>query len=236
MVLPGCTSGDGPPAATQDSDVSASPSHSPQEPEPTPAPSTPAEQTAPIEFRYQPPDPPCVPVSALDTLPASEDGSYALDDRFTEGEARLRAFCAYERSGIGVGPEEDTILEDHVLITSEITLFREWGDSDFAAVYPELPVASDDLDDWSVAVSTSHKDDDPWWEGCGPATPCADDEEPTVRTYVWKTNFEGHAGNLEFYVRVYYIAEHLPFDAESQTIEIFRDLVLAVVESRERVE
>lgn len=131
--------------------------------------------------------------------------------------------------------QEDMILEDHARISAEIALYRDWADSDWSRIYPELPVASDDLEDWSIAIWAS---DDPRvrWEGCGPATPCGDSENPTVRTYALQTRFQAHVGNLEFYVRVSYIAEELPADVRERTIEIFRDLVLTVVDSRERVD
>ena len=49
--------------------------------------------------------------------------------------------------------------------------------------------------------------------------------------------FNGHVGNLDFdEVRVQYIAEVIPADVESRVLAIFRDLVLAVLDTYERVD
>jgi hypothetical protein len=127
------------------------------------------------------------------------------------------------------------VLADHVVITSETRLFRTWEDAQWRDSYAVLPLESDNLDDWRIAIRHS-RDKGVWWEGCGPDQPCADGEEPTVRTRAWQTQFDGYAGNLEFWVYITYVAERLPADAEARTVEIFRSLVLATVESYERVD
>jgi hypothetical protein len=127
--------------------------------------------------------------------------------------------------------ERDVLLEDHVLVNATITVFRERSDSRWADVYPDLPVGSDDLDDWAVAV-LYQRDLDNWLEGCEPDLVCAEGEEPTVSTDAWQTTFNGFVGNLEFYVTVTYVAERLPTNAQALNVAVFRELVLAEVDRR----
>lgn len=179
----------------------------------------------------------CPPVAALDTLAHVDQRRYVsvdplLIDHVDDGF--YRTFCTYERAEIGEG--DDTILDDHTVITAQIQLYRTWADAPNSRLqyWPELPVASTNLDDWE-RTSTKRDDQRVWWEGCGANTPCKGDEEPTVRSYVSRWAFRGHVGNLDFdEVRIQYIAERIPPDVESKVLAIFRDLVLAVLDSYQR--
>jgi hypothetical protein len=193
---------------------------------------TATEPREPIQFAFQRPDEPCPPVTALESLPTGSRAHWLADPSLHENEDNYLAICRYERPEV-TEHDEDVVLEDHALITSEITLYSDWEGSPWDGVYPELPVESDRLDDWEVAI-WARDDREVWWEGCGSA-PCDDGDEPTVRTYRLGLKFFGHVGNLEFYARVSYIAERLPADAESRIVAIFRDLVLAGVGSYGRV-
>jgi hypothetical protein len=229
VLLVGCSGGqplggDGPP--------SPSPSVPAGSPTPTGSaePVGPTEQDLAIEFAFQAPDEPCPPVSALTTLPPVDGEEYILHDPFLdERDTRFLEICTYKLAGVG---EDDIVLQDHVHVSAHFTLFRQWAGTE---LYRPLPISVDDLAAWS-AVRTGTRLIDPWREGCAPATPCPTGEEPTVRTRGHESLFAAHAGNLEFYVNVVYIAERLPPDVEERTVAIFRELALAAIAERERVD
>ena len=120
-------------------------------------------------------------------------------------------------------------------MSQRISTFRDWADSDWSETYRPLPVSVDDLAAWS-ATGTGPRLIDPWREGCAPATPCPAGEEPTVRTRAHQSLFTAHAGNLEFHVRITYIAERPPPDVEERIVAIFRELALAAIADRARVD
>jgi hypothetical protein len=231
LLVPGCTSGgDGDVTATPEVTASPSVAASPSA-APSPSPSPPE----PMEFVYAPPDSPCLPAAQLTFLPSAAEHEYvSVEPEFGEENVGggWREYCAYRLAEIGDG--RDMVLDDHVFIRMDYAVYRQWGDSSWVGAYPELPVWSDDLERWRLFDIT--RDPEVRWEGCGPATPCEDGEEPTVRTYGLRAWYSGHVGNLELDVRIEYIAEHLPADVEDRLVEIFRDLVFAVVDSKERVQ
>lgn len=230
LLVPGCVSGG-------DSDTPATPEGAGSQtgaatpalsPGPTPSPAE------PIRFVYAPPDSPCVPVADLMFLPSAGERDYeSVDPDFSRENVGggWREYCIYRLAEIGDG--DDMVRADHVFIRMDYAVYRKWEDSDEQS-YPELPVWSDDVELWRQFDIT--RDPRVVWEGCGPATPCEDGEEPTVRTYGLRAWYSGHVGNLELDVRIEYIAERLPVDVEDRLVAIFRDLVLAVVDSKERVE
>jgi hypothetical protein len=229
VVLSGCTgqrTAEAPPTPTSTTPASLAPPETPETPEPVR-----------IEFEFRRPDPLCPSVAALEALPLVDQYPYALVDPFlsdarTERFGYFDVYCDYQRAEIGDG--DDMILEDHARIGANFALYPRWEDSAHADFYPALPVQSADLDDWQAAATFRRERD--WWEGCGEGTLCAEGEEPTVQTLAWQRDFLGHVGNLEFDVTVTYIAQRLPADVELRTVEIFRDLVLATMESYERVD
>lgn len=230
LLLTGCTS-DGAPA--DDAAPSASPPPTSDAPpatnSPTPSPS-PTPEPVDIEFEYERPDPVCPDVSDIERLASTDDGSYTLEDPSLHEEPKLKVFCRYWHSDVEYG-EDDTLLEDHFQVTSEVALYRDWSRSRWAGEYPALPLRSADIGTWDVGVLGT-RNIDGWWEGCGSGqTPCADDEEPEVRTDARQTIFQGHVGNLEFYVHVTYVSEDPPPDAEERNTEVFRDLVRATVDN-----
>jgi hypothetical protein len=229
----GCTGGE-PLEERSPSITSAPPASPPTTPTPT---ATPLES---LEFALQEPDPVCPAVSALDTLPLVDEHRYVLVDPLLvdhiDDDGFYRTFCGYERAELGDG--DDMIIEDHASITAQIQLYRSWESSPNSQLrsWPALPVASDNLDDWE-RTATTRDDQRVQWEGCGGDTPCEEDEEPTLRTYVSRWAFRGHVGNLDFdEVRVQYVAQEIPADVESRVLAIFRDLVLAVLDTYERVD
>lgn len=226
----GCTSGgDGDAGPTP---VVTTPPTSVAPPSLSPSPSPSPVEATDIEFVYEPPDSPCLPASDLTFLPAARDRTYELINSYVhalEVSGGLREGCQYELAEIGDG--DDMVLDDHVQFTLHVTVFQDrpaWF-RDFQA----LPVESDDLGVWPLGVSRPIS---VVWEGCGPGVACAEGEKPTVRTHVRQASFEGHIGNLEINARINYIAEGLPADVAERTAAIYRDLVLAVVDSKERVE
>lgn len=234
LLLTGCTSGDAP-------DGHSSPS---------PDPSTPATSAAPesqmpdpagdVRFAYQPPDSPCPPVSTLETLPLSGGGPYVLTDPFFSNDDRfgyLLEICTYELAELKdvVGRDEDTVLTDHVQVEAHFRLYRDREtDSPNVDLYPALPPEPGELDQWDQAASWNRKRR-VWWEECEPA-PCAEGQEPTVRTYAFQRDFKGHVGNLEFDVTVAYIGETLPRGVEVTVVSVARDVVLAMVATKQRVD
>jgi hypothetical protein len=231
VVLAGCT---GQRAAETPPTTPPVTSPTPAEPD-TPEPSGSSPDPVQIEFEFQRPDPICPPVSALQALPMASQRSYLLVDPYLNETAierfgRFAVICSYERAEVG-GDGEDRILEDHARIGAQVRLYPQWEDSPFADLYRPLPVQSAALDDWRTAVGIS--EEDVRWEGCGEGMPCAEGEEPTVRTLVLHVDFTGHVGNLEFDVTVSYIAQRLPADVELRAVEIFRDFVLAAMEGYE---
>jgi hypothetical protein len=232
VLLVGCSGG-------QPLGGDGSPSPSPSVPAGSPAPTGSAEPIGPteedlaIEFAFEAPDEPCPPVSALTTLPPVDGEEYVLHDPFLEElDTRFLEICTYRLAGVG---EDDIVLEEHVRVSAHFTLFRDWADSDWGEMYRPLPVSSDDRAAWSAARTTARLID-PWREGCAPATPCPAGEEPTVQTRAHQSLFAAHAGNLEFHVRITYIAERLPPDVEERTVAIFRELALAAIANRERLD
>jgi hypothetical protein len=171
-------------------------------------------------------------------LPLADRRAYELSNTYSDSDTEVErsghhlAVCGYERADIGDG--EDMILEDHGSLSAELLLWRSWEDSVHASLYPALPVQSADLDQWRIAMGFQRER--VGWEGCGEETPCEEGEEPTVRTRKWLTDFHGHVGNLEFEVTVSYIAQRRPADLERRTVEIFRDFVLAAMQSYERAD
>jgi hypothetical protein len=230
LLAPGCTSGEGggPTAPSEPAPAAASASSAPPPPSPSPS------GREAITFVHQRPDPPCLPAPDLTFLPSAGEHRYeSLEPAlFEEERGGFREHCSYKLAEIGDG--EDMVRDDHVYVSLNMALFRQWRDSSWYGVYPEIPVGSDDLRDWSFGIPRPGRN--VVWEGCGPATPCAGGEEPTVRTYSSQTGFYGHVGNLEIYARITYIAEHLPADVQDRITAIFRELVLAIVDSKERVE
>lgn len=231
LVVAGCTGGEGPqeppsagPATTAVpvSPATATPKGSPVEP---------------IEFNFRAPEPPCPPVSALETLPLSDARSYeSFEPSRFEHDDSFYMICSYNR--VGARGDEDMLAEEHASVSANVTLYRRWEDSPNSGLeyWPELPVGSDDLDEWERAAWTSD-DRRVRWEGCGPNTPCEEGEEPIFRTHASRWAFTGHVGNLDFdEVTVQYIGAQIPADVESKVVAIFRDFVLAVIETYERVD
>jgi hypothetical protein len=232
VVLSGCSGTretQDPPTATP---TTGATTPATERPSPTGSPAT-------VQLAFQPPDPICPPASALEIAPPAGDQRHRLIDPYlsdtnVEQFNHYLVLCDYMPADAG-GPGEDMVFADHVVITSETRLYRTWEDAEWRAFYPLLPLESDNLDDWRGAIGLSW-DKGVWGEACGPNQPCADGEEPTVQTRAWQTQFEGYAGNLEFYVHITYVAERVPADAETRTVEIFRSLVLATMDSYERVD
>jgi hypothetical protein len=232
VVLSGCSAAreaQDPPTAVPTTEATTPAAESP----------SPTESPTPIRLAFQRPDPLCPPASALEiTSPAGAQSHELIDPYLSDTELeradRYHVWCTYKHADAGED-SEDMVLTDHVLITSETRLFRTWEEAQRRDSDPMLPLESDDLDDWLDAIVSS-RDEGIWWEGCGPSQACEGGEEPTVRTRAWQTRFEGYAGNLEFYAHITYVAERLPADAESRTVEVFRNLVLATLESYERVD
>src|SRR5690606_22179660 len=203
---------------------------------PVPSTGSPVETVAPveIEFEFREPDEVCVPVSELAEVAPIGEREYALDeDLFTYRGDRIVSSCLYEPAQLVAGGDDEILLEDHVIVDAHITLFLERSASPWAGVYPDVPVASDDLEDWAVAIG-HHRDVERWREGCLPDGMCAEGQRPTVYTKAWETVFEGFVGNLEFYVAVVYVSRNLPDDVVMGNLEIFRELVLAEVDRRTR--
>jgi hypothetical protein len=220
MLLAGCTGG--------------------QPPEATPG--------EPIQFEFQAPDPPCPPPSALETPSIVDERSDPLFDptrtvlapTLTEGGDDFRMWCTYLRSRPAYA--EDVYPNEHARISAQVGLYPTWEDSPNgqADSYVELPVGSGDLGDWE---RTAQVRGDPrvLREGCGPARACQEGEQPTVRSYELWWEFTGHVGNLDFpSVTIVYRVEQLPTDLEvdlqPKLVEIFRDFVLAIVDSYPRAE
>jgi hypothetical protein len=232
LMLSGCS------GARETHDPPATVPATPEATTPAPDRPPPTATPAPVQLALQRPEPLCPPATALDIAPPAGDVRYELIDPYLSDTAlerlgRYNVWCTYKPVDAGE-PGEDMVLAEHVVITSETRLYRAWEESRWREVYPALPLESDNLDQWRVALASS-RDKGVWWAGCGPREPCPEGREPTVQTRAWQTQFEGHVGNLEFYVHIIYIAERLPADAESRTVEIFRSLVLATMESYERV-
>ena len=185
-----------------------------------------------IEFEFREPDEVCVPVSELAEVAPIGEREYALDeDLFTYRGDRIVSSCLYIPAELADADDDAIAFEDHVIVDARITVFSDRSDSSWAAVYPDIPVASGDLDDWVVA-SAYHSDIEGWREGCLPDGRCAEGERPTVRTDAWQTRFAGFVGNMEFYVMVSYVSRNLPDDVAVRNLEIFRKLVLAEVDRR----
>lgn len=230
LILAGCTGGQSPEDPTPPA-TSTPPATLP------PAPTSQTPPVEPIEFTFQAPDPPCPPASSLETLPLSGEHDYeSFKPSLFERDDSFFMICGY--NPVGARGDEDMIVEDHASVSANIYLYRRWEDSRNSRqqFWPELPVGSDDLDDWKETVWTTDRRR-VRWEGCGPETPCQDGEEPTVRTYASQWAIRGHVGNLDFdEVVVQYIAEQIPADVESRVLAIARDVVLAVVDSYERID
>lgn len=186
-----------------------------------------------VEFAFEPPEPTCPPVSELRSLPGKEQHSYRVDPSFHELDRQLAAHCTYMPEVL-FDDIDHMLLDDHVVITSQIRLFPNWYESSFAGQYPALPVDSEDLADWFVGVFVPG-DADVWREWCGSEV-CEEGERPTSRTHRKETLFAAHVGNLEFYVAVIYGAESLPGNVRRQAVTIFRELVLATMEVWNRVD
>jgi hypothetical protein len=198
--------------------------------------------------RFRAPDPPCPPPSALETLPIADERSEVLFDpaltvsapTLIEQADHFLMTCTYDRGEDG---DADAALpREYARISARIVLYRAWNDSPNSQVraYDELPVSSGDLGDWEAAAQVR---DDPsvLGEGCGPAAPCEEGEEPTERSYRLHWEFSGHVDNLDFAnVAVTYRVERLPLDLaasmEPTVVAIFRDLVLAVLDGYERAD
>jgi hypothetical protein len=187
-----------------------------------------------VEFAYQAPEEVCAPAAVLEDLPQTGSQRYALDTSLSTDDRWIRSYCTYQPPELLHG-DRDMLLEDHVLVGATITVFQERSDSSWASVYPDLPVGSEDLDDWAVAI-LYWRDLDDWRQGCEPDLVCAEGEESTVSTDAWQTVFNGFVGNLEFYVRVTYAAERLPTNAQALNVAVFRELVLAEVDRRAKRE
>lgn len=234
LLLTGCTSDEAP-------DAPGSPA-----PSPTPATAATPESQTPkpteeVRFVYQPPDSPCAPVSALETLPLPGGDPYILADPFFSDEDRfgyLLEICTYELATLKSveGRDKDRVLTDHVQIEAQFRLYRDHADSTFVELhlYPELPPEPGELDEWDEAFPTTGQQR-AWWEECEPA-PCAEGQDPSVRTYAFQRDFRGHVGNLEFDMTVAYIGETLPPGVEVTVVSVARDVVLAMVATKERVD
>jgi len=234
LVLGGCASGGVPVEGIQ----SPSPSLSSPQVAPVPSMAPPVETVEPVgfEFEFEAPAETCVPVSVVEEMVPPGERAYALDDDlFTYMEDRIVSSCLYAPAEILDAGEEAILLEDHVIVSGRITVFRDRSDSPWAGTYPDIPVTSDDLNDWAVAV-IFQRDVEGWREGCLPDGPCAEGERPTVRTDAWETVFVGFVGNLEFYVPVVYVSRDLPDDVAVRNVEIFREFVLAEVDRRAKRE
>jgi hypothetical protein len=224
LLVAGCTGG-----RTPDDGAAATP-ETPGSREP-PSPTTTAQT---IEFEYRPPEEPCLPPSGVQ-LPSAERYPYEVTATpLYEGYSSIMQTCTYNLADMS-DVELDMFLDDHVGIFTRIRLFRSSTHSD-VVVLDELPLASADLADWELAAFISSVDPHVEWEGCAPATPCVDGEEPTVRSHEATTFINGRVGNLLFEVQIDYTAEALPADVERRNLAIFRDLVLADVARRERAE
>lgn len=221
LMLSGCTSPPGEPA-----DPASSPA--PQAPSPTPTAAAPS----PVEFVYAVPEEPCPPVSSLDTLPLSDEHPYALVNAGAVDQGNhILHVCTYARAD--QEDPDDVIFEDSAVLGGMIRLYQDIADAWPSTDY-ELPVGSTDLSDWLPA--TGYHDEFVWYEGCGPDTPCADGEPPTVRVLGWRSELHGRVGNLEFELHATYRSTDLPADVEMRNAAMLRDLVLAALEGRERVE
>lgn len=193
-----------------------------------------------VRFAYQPPDSPCPPASALETLPLPGGSPYALTDPYFSDNGRfgyLLEICRYGLTELKdiAGPDEDTVLADHVVVNAKFKLYRDReADSPNVDLYPELPPEPGELDEWDEAFPTTGQQR-AWWEECEPA-PCAEGQDPSVRTYAFQRDFRGHVGNLEFDMTVAYIGETLPPGVEDTVVSVARDVVLAMVATKERVD
>ncbi|HEY8473652.1 MAG TPA: hypothetical protein VIL37_13585 [Natronosporangium sp.] len=221
LVMVGCTSPEEPP------DPAASPET--QAPSPTESP-TPTAAPTPIEFVYAMPEEPCPPVSSLDTFPMVDEHPYALVNAgaWDRGDHILHV-CTYVRAD--QEDPDDVIFEDSAVLGGTIRLYRDIADAWPSTDY-ELPIESADLNDWLPA--TGYHEEFVWYEGCGPDTTCDDGELPTV--LAWQSELRGRVGNLEFRLRATYRSTDLPADVEMRNAAMLRDLVLAALEGRERVE
>lgn len=230
LVIGGCTGGQEP--GEQPSSPSTA-TATPAAPTATHRPAPPP--VDPIEFAFQAPEPPCPPVSALDTLPVADGHSYESYRPFLgDDDGFFYMICGYYLAEVARGAD-DTIVDDHASVSAQIRLYRRWEDSPNSRLpfWPELPHWSEDLADWA-RVASDQDDRRVWWEGCGEDTPCAAGEALTVRTYASRWDFRGHVGNLDFDdVTVQFIGEQIPPDVELIVTEIFRDFVLAAVDHYE---
>lgn len=91
-------------------------------------------------------------------------------------------------------------------------------------------------------VAVQRKDAEPRLEHCAyQRADLREDEdlvviEEPVQIAAHQNWFIGSVGNLTFDVAVTYLGERLPPDVEQRNLAIFRDFVLAVIESKELVE
>jgi hypothetical protein len=196
-----------------------------------------------IEFVYQPPETPCPPVSAQPTLASEEQLAYTLSyssfDEVGQPGDEIRYMpmaCGYEPAAMA--EDEDVVIpDDHVWFNVRISLYPEWDESAWPPTRKELPVASVDVADWRRATAFELGQPGVWREGCGPdLTPCAEGEEPTVRTREWTTSVDGHVGNLRVRMVSRYIAVDLPPDAEQTVLNLHRDFLLWIVDNWEHAD
>lgn len=226
LVVSGCTGGGSAPSGAGSSPAVATPSLSgPVLSAPslsTPVLPTPASAPTParwIEFAYEAPDPVCVPVSEL-PLPGADEYDYRTDPSLIESY-NIRVGCVYDLDGIVDG--------DHVRVYVRASLYPHRDEAIMLGAFPDLPVDSEDLNDWAVAVLNSRAVD-PWTEGCPLDPACGEGEDTGVEA--WWSEMNGMVGNLEFDSRIHYIAESPPDDALITNLEIFRAFVLAELERR----
>lgn len=219
-------------------------SHTLATPDPTLTPSASATPSAspspaapdPVTFVFQAPEQACPAVSALSSLPPVPDYSYdVVNSALVERDSHFYGVCTYRLVEID-SPDDDWVLTDHVVLGGNTFLYPDYpGAPGPDETYRELPVHSDDLDDWLPATMT-----DPervWQEGCGrPMTRCPEGVEPTVRTRMVRTYLRGRVGNLEFNMRSAYIAERLPSDVVRRNTALLREFVLASIAYRETID
>lgn len=145
----------------------------------------------------------------------------------------IRSHCVYELAS--VEDPDVVVAADHVVITAHMSLYDDWSNAPWRDQYPEIPIYSEDLEDWQGTLWVS-RDRGVWRESCAPDESCAENSDGGERNHAWTSSFEGRVGSLDFWVTVVYIAEELPADVRERTVEIFRDLVLATLETYERVD
>lgn len=190
-------------------------------PSPTPSP-TPRIDPATIDFTYQAPDPVCVPVDEL-SLPGADQHNYHTDPSLNESN-KIRIGCVYELDHIAE--------EDHVRVYIRTSLYPHRNDSPMAKVFPDIPIDSDDLNEWAN-TGTGGRNYEPWSEGCPAEPTCGNDKAPTSDTVAREGWFSGMVGNLEIDARITYISSDLPDDVVRTNLTIFRTYILAELQRRD---